>query len=336
MSTAEPSLTVSAPPLSLADKTVFVGACALAAAGFLTVGWIAAAPRDPLGAVSLLDLPAPALVWLELTALAGVVAALGTVLAGRRVTDIGVFCAAFGLAALAFRGANATYLLNQADSAGLSTRVLGLRLMVEAAVWLVPIALAVVVSPLAARWCCPGRPAQVPGSPLLAHAGVDLPLLGRAVPGFADVVRTPSRESLLHAGFVALAGTALLGVLGASLAGNAIRHSQAGFMVALSAGLATYVAQRVVPVRSTLWGLLGLAGLAMLGYGWAAMRSAPATWPAAVPVASALRVLPLEFVGAGTIGVIVAGWLSGSPPEPIADAPTRAVPPANARARRRR
>ena len=56
---------------------------------FLSVGWTAAAPDDPLGPVSLLTRHNPALAAFQLAALAAVTAGIATVLAGRHLPDLG-------------------------------------------------------------------------------------------------------------------------------------------------------------------------------------------------------------------------------------------------------
>ena len=97
--------------LRLVDKLMLLTAFAVAASLFLSVGWMAVAPSDPQGAVSLLTHENPALMVVEALALAAVTASLATLIAGTRLPDVGIFAVALGLALTSIRGGTATYLL---------------------------------------------------------------------------------------------------------------------------------------------------------------------------------------------------------------------------------
>ena len=117
MNTASSPIMVHRPHRTLLDKTVTLGSWVLAGAIFLSVGWLAMKPEDPLGAVTVLTRDGGLLVLLQAGALAGVAAAIATVIAGRYLADVGTFAAAVGLAAVSLRGGTAgTLLVHFADT----------------------------------------------------------------------------------------------------------------------------------------------------------------------------------------------------------------------------
>ena len=77
-------------------------------------------------------------------------------------------------------------------------------------------------------------------------------------------------------------------------------------------GLGAYVAFRAVPVRSALWSLLAVGVVAVLSYLWASVRTGSGTQPAPIPMAGALRILPVQFIAVGTAGVLFASWSAGA------------------------
>ena len=132
--------------LRLVDKLVLLAAFAVAATLFLSVGWMAVAPSDPQGAVSLLTHENPALMVVEALALAAVTASLATLIAGSRLPDVGIFAVALGLALTSIRGGTATYLLiTMADGDRGAERMLAGQLAGEALIWTGVIFLSMVI-----------------------------------------------------------------------------------------------------------------------------------------------------------------------------------------------
>ena len=95
-------------PLGLLDKARSLAAWSVCAGLFLTVGWTTLQPEDPLGAVSLWSQQHGLFAWVQAAGLGGAVAAIGTLLIGKRLPDAGIFAAALGLAAVNLRGSHAS------------------------------------------------------------------------------------------------------------------------------------------------------------------------------------------------------------------------------------
>ena len=305
-------------PLSFLEKLATWGSLALAGAVFLTVGWLAVEPDDPLGAVSLLARRGAWMMLLQSAGLAGVTATLATVLAGRRVTDVGTFAAAIGLAIVSLRGKTAEYLLVQgADRSATFTYGLGRELAVEALAWAVVVLVSACVSAWVMRWCYAGiADAEVmaaaersdpsaPGGWMMA--GWDLPLL-RAVCGRGGCAPTPLVDGLKHALIVTGACVLAFNGLSAGMAPRAIQHGQVCFVVAAVVYTACYLAHRMVPVRSAAWSILAVMVFSVLGYLWASTRPAALGRPLIVPTSPYLSVLPIQFICVGTAAALATFW----------------------------
>lgn len=272
--------------LSLLDKLALWASWGAAAAIFLTLGWMAMSPDDPLGAVSLLGRGTGLSMWLQAAGLAVVASAVATVLVGRVVPYAGPFAAALGLAIVSFRGSTMESLLIATHIEGGSTQWLSLRLFMESMGWLVVIALAFVTGVGVARWCFP-KVAQ------------------------ADLLRERESARLPNALFVPVslaAGLLAYSIIGAGLNDREIRHPQVCFVVGASVWIGCYIAYRIVPARGIAWHVAPAILMAMGGYLWASMQSAPSSRPATVPPSNFLRILPIQFVSVGLAAAIAAYW----------------------------
>jgi len=290
------------------EKGAFTLAWALGATLFFTIGWMAAAPDDPHGAVSLGARSGALLTWVQLCALAVVSAALATLLAGRRVSDVGIFAVVIGLGALSLRGANATFILQQADDVGASISSLALSLGIESVAWWALIGAAAGASVLTARWCAEWLRPEAESGEWLALALYDVPGIGAALSGLPTEERTPARHGLEHLGVAVVASLVIMSLFSSSLATHGIRHGQACFLAGASLGVGAYVAFRVVPVRSALWSLLAVGVVGVISYLFASLRTGSGLGPAPIPAAAALRILPIQFIALGTAGVLFASW----------------------------
>lgn len=300
------------PRLHFAEKLVVLASWSLAGAIFLTVGWMALAPNDPYGAVSLVS--GGGAVWriLEAVALAAVVAAVVTAISGRLLLDVGVFGASIGLGLVAIRGETVEYLLVKlADDASASQRGLALMFAVESIGWLIVVLTAVVVSGLTGRWLfgislyrgasrhgAHSTPAHIP-------SGLDVPFVASEALG---TIRTAPDVGVKHTLVAAGVCFVLMGLLSYGLDQRAVRHGQVCFVVAASMYIATRLAYRAFPVRSVLWSILAIGLVAVLGYVWAAIRASSAGHLPTVPTSHFLRILPIELVSVGTAASIISFW----------------------------
>ena len=276
--------------LSLLDKAATWVSWALAGAIFLTVGWLAMAPDDPLGAVSVLTRHGAWMMLLQAAGLAAVTAALAAVIAGRRLPEVGTLAAALGLAAVSLRGATAGALLIEwADVAPVSQSGLPLQLALEAIAWFAIIFLARGFSIGVGQWCFGDR-----------LCGTALEQWARPKDSMADGLK----HTLLAGGAALLT----FKILSAGLSTRSVQHGQACFVVAASVCIALYLASWVVPVRSAVWSILSVPLLAVGGYVWARFGPAPGGLPASVPASPFLRVLPIQYISVGTAAAVAMFW----------------------------
>ena len=275
--------------LSLLDRAATWVSWTLAGAIFLTVGWLAMAPDDPLGAVSVLTRHGAWMMLLQAAGLAAVTAALATVIAGRRLPEVGTFAAAVGLAAVSLRGATAgSLLIEWADVAPVSQSSLPLQLALEALAWFAIIFLARGFSIGVGHWCFGGGG-------------------GHSV-GELRPPRDSMADGLKHTLLAGGAALLTFKILSAGLSTRSVQHGQACFVVAASVCIALYLASWVVPVRSAVWSILSVPLLAVGGYVWARFGPAPGGLPASVPASPFLRVLPIQYISVGTAAAVAMFW----------------------------
>lgn len=289
---------------------VYVGAGAL----YFTIGWIAAQPDDPLGAVSLLARHHALGAWIQIALLSAATAALATLLAGRHIPDVGIIAVGIGLAALAARGENNSYLLvRAAEQAGGPTNAIGFKLAAEAIAWFVIALIAIVSSGLAARWM-----RIVPHHVLHGESGelysVSMPICADELPlrtAPAEAADRPASQTLplaglTHAALAAGISLVCMGIIGSQLASRAIRHGQVLFLVGASVAVGVYVAWRLAPTRSAIWSVLSVLVLALVAYAWGAVRPVDPARPPAVPVSQFLRPLPIQYIAAGMVAAVMS------------------------------
>ena len=291
---------------------------ATAAALFLTIGWFAMRPNDPVGAVSVLTRHQPALMLVQAAALAAVVAGLATVVAGRKLADAGTFAAALGLVAVSLRGGTAEYLLVQGAEAGGGARELALKFAGEAAAWFVVLLAAPVVSSVVARWTSDSIHGDAGRHPATGGAA-------EAVMMLHDVSRSQSRDGstdprtgLKHTIIAATIGFAAFRVLGTGLSTRSIQHGQSSFVFAAAVASGCYFAHRLYPVRSALWSSLGVIMLTFAGLAWAIVSPGDARLPVNIPTSPFLRILPIQYASVGAATTVAMQWYLRAPPEGVA------------------
>lgn len=293
---------------SFLDRAATWVAWALAGTIFLTVGWFAMAPDDPLGAVSVLTRQGAWMMLLQTAGLAAVTAALATVIAGRRLPEVGAFAAAVGLAAVSLRGGTAGSLLIQwADAAPVSQSSLPFLLALEAMAWFVIVFMARGVSIGVGHWCFGASPEPRRDGGGVHTEDEDPPVSPLAKGGWRGV-ELGATHGIKH--MLIAAGAALLTfkILSAGLSTRSVQHGQACFVVAASVCIGSYVAFWLVPVRSALWAILSVPFLAVGGYVWARLGPSPVSLPASVPASAFLRVLPIQYIAVGTAAAVAMFW----------------------------
>ncbi len=301
------------PQLRLWDRLVALVAWSVAITLFVTVGWRALQPRDPQGAVSMLTCRRPGLMMVQMAALGVVVAALASLLIGRKLADAGVFATCLGLAVANLRGETLQPILISLADRGAATRPsLAASFLLEALVWCAIVLLAMVASALVVRWCF-GRGPAAESSALSLMSVTDMPLFAAAFPADGDAKPTAERRTqLAHTLFTTAVAFALIGLFSTGAPASAIRHGQVYFAIVAGFFIAGYFAHSRFPLRTAWWTCLAVPLVTMVAYLWVmAVGSAKATTlPANLPHTVYLRALPLEYVTLGTIGSILAFWWS--------------------------
>jgi len=301
--------------LTLFERTTAWGAWALGGAIFLTVGWMAVQPDDPLGPVSMLSRHHSLAMLVQAGALAVVATALGAAMAGRVRTDVGTFAAVLGLAAVSLRGGTAGQLLVEyAEFSEKFERGLALKLALESVGWFAVVLLSLLVSGVVTRWChldsggreTPGEDSPAPPAPL--PAACDWPALGVRWLGISGASRTTPLDGMKHMATAACVGLAAMSFFSAGLSSRAIQHGQVFFVVAASVSLGVYFAYRFVPVRSALWAVLAVPAIALVGYLWASVRPSVLGLPVTIPSSHFLRILPVQFLSVGTAAALAMFW----------------------------
>ena len=319
MSDAPSTMVSEEPHLSFFGKVAAWCSLALAAWIFLTIGWLAVEPDDPLGPVSLLTRGGPLTMLLQAGGLAGVTAALATVIAGRQLVDVGTFAAAFGLALVSLRGDTAGYLLLQSTEVSSSGGAgLVFKLAGESLAWLAVALVSTIVSAVVMRWCFGQSSEHRSGS---SHsvttrtlAGYDIPWVGATLLGDGDH-RTERIAGVKHTIVVTVAGLLAFAVLSAGLSTRSIQHGQACFVVVAAVCTGCYLAYRVAPVQSALWSMIAVGLIAVLGYLWASIQPAASAMPPGAAKSAFLRVLPIQYIFVGTATAVAMSWYMHHPVE---------------------
>lgn len=303
--------------LRLIDRVAVLISLSIAGVLFFFVGWSGMAPDDPQGPISVLSRRSGGTMLLLACGLAIVSSAIATHLAGRRLLDVGTFAAAVGLAAVSLRGSTSAELLLLGEETVASyERTLAWKFALESVGWFLVLMTAVVVSGwVMRRWG--GRNGQTPSSgshfPALMGflpAAYDAHTLSQRHLGASKDYQTSPRDGLMYAALTAILGMALLRVLSNGLTVREILPGQVCFVVGGSVYLALYIAGRIVLVRSTLWGILGVGLMGVVCYLWSVIRPEGPALPPGIPSSPYLRILPIQFMSVGVATVIFAFWNS--------------------------
>ncbi len=319
--TSPTSVTVmDRPQLSLLDRAATLSAWALGIALFATVGWHALAPDDPLAPVTFFGRRGALIALLEVVAMATVAAGLATLIAGRKLADIGAFSVALGLACASLRGGTSAWLLlERADGGGGTNAALALFFAFDTLAWLVVVAVSLLAGAAVLRWFYglpdPSRADEMDVRTMAFSgvAGYDVPGVSMRLFGGLPGPQTRLADGIRHTLIASGVGLIVLALVSTGLSFRSIQHGQVCFVVAVSVFIGVDVAYRLMPVRSALWAILAVGIMAVAGYVWSAFRAAPPGLPPNVPATHFMRVLPVQFVSVGTAAALVAFWYAYLP-----------------------
>ena len=305
--------------MGMMNRLGLVIALAVAGVVFLSIGWKALGPDDPLGAVSVLAHQGGVLILLYAAGLGVIVAAVATALVGKRLIDVGVFSASLGLALASLKGGTAEQLLlARAGTSVHYEQFLAGQFALESIGWLSVLFVALLTSGvmtcrLRARSGNDGGSNEASTPTWAVPALFDLPRGARRWFGVPPDYESVSLDGLKHTAVVAGLGLLAMNLFSAGLSTRAIEPGQVCFVVAAGFFVAVYFGDRYVPVRSALWALLGVGLAAVIAYTWAALRPSDAMRPPNVPTSHYLRVLPVQFVAVGWTAALVAFWYGDGP-----------------------
>lgn len=315
MSQSHDTMRVHSLGAELLDRFAVSAAWGLGVTLFLTIGWTAMSPDDPLGPISLLAKGDGLFMFVQAATLAAVATSLATVIAGSRLPEIGTFAGALGLGVVTLRGATAEYLLvHGADTAESFERGLAIKFAAESVAWFLVVLLLIAVATWVTHLChtfgpkLPQKLADDRGTPHPLSAGMDFVLMrqGRSINLFSDCtsVIVGVRHTIIATGV----GLATMAILSAGLTPRMIQHGQVCFVVAASVFAGTYFAYRSAPVRSALWSISAVGCMAIVAYVWAALRPTITGLPPNIPSSHFLRILPIQFIAIGTASAIASFW----------------------------
>jgi len=310
--------------MGILDKFLLLAAISIAIALFLTIGWMAIAPDDPRGAVSLIARRDSLMVILQAGLLAAVSAAIATVMVGAKLADVGAFAAAIGMALVSLQGETAAYLLINTEATGAGApRMLAFKLATESLVWFALVVVALLVSGIVTRWCVglPAEPVQSVGGQSARQPGVGMydlaisecPVIARLLlPTRDPMVSGHARGNGLRTLLVTtIAGLLIYGILVSGSSPHSIRHGQTCFAVFSAFYVGTWIARRTYPARTAFWSILAVPMALLAGYGWTVIAGAPHgrfAHLAMIPATDFLRALPLTFISVGALGTLTAQW----------------------------
>ncbi len=308
-----------AAPLGVIEKTRVVAAVAMAAALLYTVGWMVIRPTDPDLAVTFVRSGrAVAAIWPALAVLTVVAGVFGTVLAGPRLPEAGLFAAANGVPDLSLRGGSMEVLLASEGATDQATRQVFLKAMaLDCVLWSLIMLAAWIAVTWAYRWVWLG------GAGLEVNAAEE-----PAKPQAAKDTKpsTPTAEggaSSVGLGWPALVVTGVVGifVIWMTVGRTPVSIIRRGQTIAAVAGglyLGAMAARYFTGTRDVRWYLLAVPLVGLLAY-LVGYLSANMSWAqgteyqyyvalATTPTHDLVRPLPIGYIAVGTAGVLAGFW----------------------------
>lgn len=324
---------VPAAPLGLVEKARITAAIAAAVVLLYTMGWMVAGPSDPaLGLTFVRGGRAIPAVWPTLAVLAVVAGILGTVLAGPRLPEAGVFAAAVALATMSLRGGSMQVMLANEQATTEPARQAFMKAMaIDALLWS-GLMLAVWLGVTWAWkwvWVNGNAPALL-GSQTGARTA---PAPGTK-PAGGPPARANQKEQAASAGmgWAALVVTGVVGIfiiwmtVGRTPVAN-VHRGQTIAAVAAGLYLGAMAARYFIGVQDVRWYVLAVPAIALTAY-LVSYLSADMSWAqgtryqyyiylATTPTHDLARPLPIEYVAVGTAAAL-AGYWGGDKVEQVA------------------
>jgi len=296
-------------PVAFIDKVRIVLAAGIAALLMCTIGWQVVAPVDPDMAVSFTaGGRALWLAWPAILALSVVSALIGTVVAGPRLAEAGVFAAGVGLAALALRGGSMQTVLGYLGGTEAGTRrALMVRMGVDCLLWAAVLAACWVAVSMAWRWLWTERPdddettptATNTTGPMSSHSpvnsrGAGLALIVTAVVALFVIWLTIARTPVSMVARGQVIASVLGGLFFGAMAGR--------YFTGVNDPRGYLLAPLLVAVVGYLLGYL------QADMGWTKNFGGSYAILPTTPPHVLVRSLPIEFLAVGVAGALLGYW----------------------------
>jgi hypothetical protein len=299
-------------PLGLFEKARVAAAIGAAVLLLYTIGWMVAQPTDPNLAVTFVRsgraIPA---VWPALAILSVVAGIVGTVIAGPRLPEAGLFAAAIGLAVLSTHGGSMMSLLaNEGATDEPSRKAFMMAMLIDCALWSGIMFAAWIAVNWTYRWVWlqggqspvgqqeertePGKNAKPQAAGAIERMGWPALVVTGVVAVFIvwlTAGRTPVANVLRGQTIAAVAGGLYLGAM-ASRYFTGIRDVRFYLLAVPAAGLMAYV-----------------VGYLSADMSWAqGTRYQYYVYLATTPTHDLARPLPIEYLAVGTAAVLAGFW----------------------------
>jgi hypothetical protein len=312
---------------------------AIAAAALLlyTMGWMVARPVDPELALTFVRsgraIPA---IWPTLAVLTVVAGIIGTVLAGPRLPEAGVFAAAIGLAALGLRGGSMQIMLaNEQATTEPARQAFMTAMALDCVLWTALMLATWLVVSWAWRWvwCNDKAPAELQ-SAQSAQASAAKPAAGSGTKAGRGPGQAPKTtpDTISRMGWPALVVTVLVGifVVWLTVARTPVANVHRGQTIAAIAAalyLGAMAARYFTGVQDVRWYVLAVPAIGLTAY-LVGYLSSDMSWAqgtqhqyyiylATTPPHALARPLPIEYVAVGTAAAL-AGYWGGDKVEQVA------------------
>lgn len=297
-------------PLGLVEKARVAAAVAIAAALLYTVGWMVAQPWDPNLALTFVRsgraIPA---IWPGLAVLTVVAGVIGTIVAGPRLPNAGLFAAAIGLGTLSLHGGSMMVMLAHEGAVEPAARKAFMFAMGKDCLLFTAI---MVVTWLAVTW---------------TYQWVWL-ANGKQPPALTGEPAAPSPQprnatALAGLGWPALVVTGVVAVfiVWMTTGRTPVANVHRGQTIAAVAGglyLGAMAARYFTGIRDVRFYLMAVPAVGLMAY-LVAYLSADMTWAqgtsyqyyiylATTPTHDLARPLPIEYIAVGTAAVLAGFW----------------------------
>lgn len=314
----------AAAPLGLIEKSRVAAGVAAAVLLLFTMGWMVAEPKDPSLAVTFVRSGRAVLAtWPTLAVLTVVAGIIGTVLAGPRLPEAGVFAAAIGLATLSLHGGSMQVMLANEGATTEATRKAFMAAMaLDCVLWSAIMVATWIAVTWAWRW-------------VWLNGNAPALLKGRAAaPAPAAPAAGPAKRAAADSrmGWSALVVTGVVGIFVVWLTVGrtpvaATHRGQTIAAVAAGLYLGAMTARYFTGVREAHWYVMAVPAIGLTAYlvgylssdmSWAqGTRYQYYIYLATTPPHDLARPLPIEYVAVGTAAAL-AGYWGGDKVEQVA------------------